>query len=668
MSGQSLTWVPQTIKPRAKAISGDEWNKHKEELCNLYREKTVREVQSHMDEAHGFHASRKQYVSRFLKWGMRKYQEPDLARVDKNDLANELFVPRHVCEANEALGMEFSTNAEVTPRKRSLPSSFSSGRIRSNRGPSKPAKEGDMLRLPSLHHEDTDSRVDESLFTTNLDQPSHCGDYCVPPTEDFEEWAKGPGSLTLAEVYRMDDRIDNGSRELSTFSKSNIRNMKCAADLLRSIGQTQKAFRIYTVLLKYLKSSASAPDSMVTWMIIACVTSASTSPQFEISRVLLEKKSDELSDHSSPHENFLFRRLLAMIYGRMGDTGRRRLNKQIAYQFLWKPAVRHKSALLPGDRLLKLYIYFYIEIDGKDDFDNLEIPSDGLNLEYMPPAIPEILVYREHRHMEVQEDAVQSQCLQSCIEWCHDTLPREARYDYTTFPLPTGLIRSPLGLYVSSVLLRLWKVWQREREHSDNLSLWMTHSEKLMGISPCEVLRVTIRMCIDPTLSENPLPDFTPTIASLWALKGAGWLTKKPDKFLFQRFLEVFKADQTDLSRMCVSTKPIKREVSVIEEHQQKAVEKLSQHNPTMELPSLVRSLESSTQYSSFRALATRIREKPRDTDSRPNKPSSVLRGNSVADFTIEGFSSLCESFRSSFSLSSSSKRSLDRKLLQSQV
>ncbi|KAI9665916.1 MAG: hypothetical protein M1821_003851 [Bathelium mastoideum] len=688
MSEQSLTWVPQTVKPRAKAISEDEWNKHKEELCNLYREKTVKEVQSHMDEVHGFHASRKQYVSRFQKWGMRKYQEPDLASVDGNVLANEAFVPRHVCEASNALGMEFSTNAEATPLKRTLPSSFSSERIQSRRGPSKLAKEGeeDIFRLPFHHHEETDSRADASPFTTSPDQPPHCGDYFVLPTEDCEEWAREPGPVSFEELSRMDDTIGQGSRELSTFSKLDIRKIKFAADLLRSIDHADKAFRLYTILLKFLRSSASATESMVTWTSIACVTSASTTPQFEISRVLLEKRLDELSGRDDLHELFLLHRLLAMIHGQMGDTKRHDLSMQIAYSFLRPSAIDRSAelALLPGHRLLKLYIYFYIEIDCKYDFYHIELPSAGLNKERVSPAIQDALLYRGQGCMEVQEDAVQNQCLRSCVEWCHNALPREARHDNKKFLSPTTVLDSQLGLDVLYVFLRLWKLWQREREHSAKLALWMTHSEKLMGISPCEVLRVTIRMCIDQELPENrslgielyqifhnSSMHLTPP-PFWWARAGASVLFSTPGEQLFRRFLEafkkVFKEEQTKPSRMCV-LKTVERNASVIENYQQNVVKSSSQHNLPQELPPLARSLQSSQQYSSFRALATRIREKPRDTGSRPKKPSSVLRRSLVADFTIEGFSFLCESFRSSLSLSSSSsKRSLDRKHLQSQV
>ncbi|OCL09341.1 hypothetical protein AOQ84DRAFT_375923 [Glonium stellatum] len=68
---QQFRWKDQAT-PRAKPLPSEKWEEHKEELRDLYQKKTLDNLINVMKDKHGFMASRRQYVSQFEKWGIRK--------------------------------------------------------------------------------------------------------------------------------------------------------------------------------------------------------------------------------------------------------------------------------------------------------------------------------------------------------------------------------------------------------------------------------------------------------------------------------------------------------------------------------------------------------------------------------------------------------------------
>ncbi|KAF2866421.1 hypothetical protein BDV95DRAFT_210103 [Massariosphaeria phaeospora] len=59
--------------PRAKAIPPAKWAEHEQELRALYQSKTLDELSAYMRDTHGFEPSQRQYIYKFDKWGLWKY-------------------------------------------------------------------------------------------------------------------------------------------------------------------------------------------------------------------------------------------------------------------------------------------------------------------------------------------------------------------------------------------------------------------------------------------------------------------------------------------------------------------------------------------------------------------------------------------------------------------
>ncbi len=54
MAAQPLRWVTQAVKARAKPVSAEEWEEHRDELCQLYHTMPLQAVEAYMRETHGF--------------------------------------------------------------------------------------------------------------------------------------------------------------------------------------------------------------------------------------------------------------------------------------------------------------------------------------------------------------------------------------------------------------------------------------------------------------------------------------------------------------------------------------------------------------------------------------------------------------------------------------
>ena len=234
-----------------------------------------------------------------------------------------------------------------------------------------------------------------------------------------------------------------------------------------------------------------------------------------------------------------------------------------------------------------------------------------------------------------------------------------------------------------------------------------------MGVSACEILRIVIRMCLVAGDWDN-LSTETPAIT---AYEGAKSLQTMYDDSIANEFLQAFvtlrqqevsnfysgvltgkspswklhispedpefmtgeftstfaifklaKASIFYPSTMNGTTKtPWKFHISSQDSHWEK-IEVIPQYgslgldqhsvtglwNVSKGLPPIAPSLQSSEQYSSFRALAIRIKRRSRNQKSGSRKSSNSIQTTSERQYSVEDIRPLCESFSSSLDLSSS--------------
>ncbi|KAI9689818.1 MAG: hypothetical protein M1822_009700 [Bathelium mastoideum] len=501
-------------------------------------------------------------------------------------------------------------------------------------------------------------------------------------SKDFEQWASDPDPLP--DIDEILNTISEGSREISTFSSSEIRHMKRAADFLHSINKSAKAFLLYTTILKYLKALAGFPESMVLWITIACATTASTTSQLEISRALLDKKLDELPGAVTYRgEAFLLHRLLANIYYLLGDAEKHMHSVETAYGFLADAGTSKPSTIahLSMDHLsLDLYLYSFIVNDGSaGEFPIVRQHWHPLRSK----AIQDALVHQLPGPFETRAGIMENPCLRSCVEWCYLVLREKPDFHSILAPSQSRLKDLDLREICLLVHTDLWAIWQRwcEAYPAQNLStlpLWMTKSEKLMGISACNILRVVTKMSMEDVIGTSPLLECLSEGLIPLAVKGFERVMKMRHEFLARRFLDTFSTTQKeDIPISSLGAFPTFIEArwklhessshqdtawdtvkapfqqKILRSQQQATDVSCIQDNSSKILPPLARSLRSSKQYSSFRALANRI-AKSRDAKSESTKPSRMIRSSSLMSLAVEELSFLCRSLGSSLSLSSS--------------
>ena len=399
-----------------------------------------------------------------ISW--RKYQGAELPNPTECEDDTGRDLPVHNPETSKSLENVASANIGLEPLKRSLPNSFTSRSICSDARPAKIPKQDGILndagatsqisRLSIL-------AVDGSLLEGIPDQTLDYEQGHAAPSEDFWQWAKDSGSLSLKTVWHYFSVIKTGSQALSTFSRSDVLKMKRAADFLRSTNRPREAFSLYATVLRYWKTLANLPQYMLTWLVMACATTASVSPQFEISRALLEKRLEELDGTMTQAEAFVLYRLLASIHHLMGDLEQHRRTMQAANTILFHDdvSVRTMLARLPTNHPSVDLYFCYLTVNDYDSnngqvvFDRIRydpslpvpipvsleeksvvrmktmlsphllfIPVSERCFNHAPvQVVKKELIHRDPGPFNILGDiSSRNSCVRSCIEWCRTYL------------------------------------------------------------------------------------------------------------------------------------------------------------------------------------------------------------------------------------------------------
>ncbi|KAF2104253.1 hypothetical protein NA57DRAFT_51093 [Rhizodiscina lignyota] len=520
--GESFKWIDQKVRWRAKPVPDGEWEKHKDELCDRYQHTTLREVMAYMKTKYSFTASKRQYVSRFNKWNVRKYGEEGpagsiecksaLIKDEASSKANETLTRLLEYGSLESKNTTHLGSSEAVQSKRSLPSTFSSpsacpgGKSMKIVKPTLPSAVADETRLALR------LSFGDELQLPRLQRLSSADDI----VEDFETWTKEQGPFSHYAVAHTLVTTCDVSHPHDSFTIADIRNMKSTADFLHATSQLAEAFVVYTMILKYLRSTKRSPDWMLTWITMACARVATEKTQLEIVQALLWDWLQDIQDRNVPMEKYIVYKLLGALYRRMGQYVGGEPFAAAAANIVSEAEASVYSfvAFLPMEhRCFDLCSYAFLVLDcEKNSAVDTSSDFESYRLEHRFKAIQGRLLYRKPGPFEIDAGLLRNPCLRSCISWCSENLhlPKTLGLFDSECWIPYG--KGDLDLKTSEDLVfkLLWGHWQASKTgRTAYHPLWTTKAEKLMGISSCEVLYTVTKMIFSAKLLDTPRRDET---------------------------------------------------------------------------------------------------------------------------------------------------------------
>ncbi|KAF2101140.1 hypothetical protein NA57DRAFT_74726 [Rhizodiscina lignyota] len=704
---QSLRWVPQDSKPRAPRISNDEWNRHKDELCNLYRIKTLQEVMVHMSAVYGFHATQRQYVSQFEKWGIRKY-----SKASEASFTSLRMFPSSTTGLSDAETLH-TIKVETRSLKRGLPS-FSNSYTDDVHDRSDTIKKKhrflDGYRNDFLPKTTSKTRITSEELMGNVNANLE-KDRDVP-LKRVEAWAEG---RPLFHIHARGNVIyQTGLPPLDqALVKADLRNLKHAAEFNHTLGYGTRAFDLYDKIIYLLQNSDASPVWEWTWAFTGYIQSAIKfrcdlgKDKVEAARTLLEAAINDLHGNDSLAPIYILKSLLMDMTKAIPKAVPEKPEELLSSP---KPDITGDALIkyLPDhDRSMDLWTYTSWELQAKRQLLDKDDVSYRIKFLAEDAAMKDRLIYRLPGPFELEFGVMKNPCLRSCIRWCYHTLAElRCDTDKLTDEFSAAVAAADFDggneQIVTFALLCL--KWHAEQLGSPEWSYpaveclsWIANAELWMGISAYKVLRTVVEM----------LFTFKPESYEQWINAANSWmgfeslhskykdaldyvnqsaaaLMRQNDTYLARLFLDTFatlhvtiKSESETVRRRVEVDKPpqrlhVREAHSLLEytarfpnanaTHQGGEEEGLgpvsstttSTNTAARALPPLGTSPQSEGS-ESFRQLKS-IRDRmqlSRPAGNESSTPSKVFKSGSTDTNFVSWISHLCGSFQSSLSLSS---------------
>ncbi|KAH0543033.1 hypothetical protein FGG08_002641 [Glutinoglossum americanum] len=585
MPQQQLQWKGPPAK-RAKPVPAEKWEEHKEELCRLYRDMVLDDLITMMKARHGFAPSRRQYIFRFEKWGVRKHkitgkdsikpecyalpsQHSSDTRVDQGSGDSDPFQTSITQTYPAKRQQSLHEKPAVPPKKRQKLSDFMSskdpyadlGSAFDTPDTPKPSPQdllpsGRTARSPSSTFPSiVGGRADSVTYTSSslgdnsgLTTPNDTSDAgMLPPRSEGSNGSRlgdidRPTSqqYSVGRVFPRERRLDS-SRPIDTFSPDEIQDMKRAADFLFSLSFDMDSFALYALILKRLKDSSNQPAWVTSTAMVSCARSATTSSQVEIAQSLLEQKLHEPHRSATDVENFLFRMLLAETYTRRRDYSTANFHTRVAMES--DLADERLLTQLPQETRSLDIITYHCLARGLGCHENLVkektlryLPQD--NLFIGRSQVQERLLLREPGPFELKHGSMKNPCIRSCLQWCTSELERTATIPGSWKNLQSNDQHLSWAEHIG-VYCCLWERWQSRQTKYTKLQpmLWAGQAERLMGISAAELLITSCWMIMGASPSRN---DKSECDLVRRARIGAKFLSQQSDEKLGCQFLDTF--------------------------------------------------------------------------------------------------------------------------------
>jgi hypothetical protein len=353
---------------------------------------------------------------------------------------------------------------------------------------------------------ETVSTIYESVYDAEDDAGDACSYMSSAYTYSSQVTTKGDAldrSLparewsSAEELTGMFRRIDP-DRPVDSFTDGEISDIKLAADYLNALIYHTDAFPLYVLLLKRYKSLPNYNRETFYSALVKYSLCAREEDHCEISQNLLREELECLDD-SAPDTNmrrFMANMMLAHTYTRGHLSSDSQRHVDAASEIADLDGVDLISQLPDNDRSLDLLVYHNLvrltdpRCDLMDHSTYREIKTT-----FETAQLEDIVIARSPGPFEIKDGKMQNPCIRSCLRWCDN----EIRY-LTSIPgtwKTIGRKAKEGSIQIcefTALFLALWERWQQiaqstPESSADENRIWMTQTEKLMGISTTELLK-----------------------------------------------------------------------------------------------------------------------------------------------------------------------------------
>ncbi|KAK4450447.1 hypothetical protein QBC34DRAFT_460861 [Podospora aff. communis PSN243] len=473
---------------RATRISPERWEELKGEIVEVYLSSNLVEVATHMEVKHNFHATHRQYIYQFKKWGVKKQ------RTDPESLSGTA--------ASLPLGTKPGAAAQLIERPpkrgRSTSTCPDNDSISSaDRSTTKPVKKKHEYQgganLP-------DRVTDSDSTTCQVAEP--------PRTSNIH------GALAVPLMTQRTLRTIDHNRPADTFSGQDIASIRRAADYFAMLHLDHEAFEMYITLLKHGHPGSDNTDprgilpTSSSWYLIAqCAWTASSAEHLEVIQKLIRSElyQDRPCDRIFPLRHFLLNLLLAIICHRNSDFPK--AQDHLVNAGVFAP---HGHPILaevnPRDRaaLLMLYSTTLLRLGEPCPLTSPESRHFSWSLLQIK-RLKDCVLDHVTGPSEFQGSigfGFDNTCIVSCLEWCKQQLADSSfaeSWRQSHLHNATCTHCSGPGGGMETLFTLLWQQWGADGVEP----LWAVAAQSSTGISATEMLMVTVALiyncCVDKT-------------------------------------------------------------------------------------------------------------------------------------------------------------------------
>jgi hypothetical protein len=316
-------------------------------------------------------------------------------------------------------------------------------------------------------------------------------------------------------------RTINCSLPVDTFCRTDLALFKQAADYFAILGYMEKAFELYTLLLKRHQSDVMYRDTSYWHLVTQIVRTARRAEHVEIVRNILRPRLDEQSEHHLSQNAYFLRFIVNMFLANcsVGTTPEQKEDYEASISAA-KECLRQIRVSDPcidiatfdpdldtsehaswrhfiprEDRSLDLvFIRNLLRLVGTGDL----VPVEEFKLAVFDPVSTD---RHKNRQADVEDylrctpgpfevsldGQMNNPCVRSCLMWYARQIFELPHLPPMFFVVDVRdiMLKSTPRSGGNGLFFALWQPW---RLYTDTNQAWMIQTERRMGISPCELL------------------------------------------------------------------------------------------------------------------------------------------------------------------------------------
>lgn len=301
---------------------------------------------------------------------------------------------------------------------------------------------------------------------------------------------------------------------LNTWSPTDVVSAELAGCYWEAVGRKDEAFPLYTLLLQDLKSGRNMTNYHSTLVfchaLIKYARCVSSPAQCEMIQYHLRAQEDHLmkDQNGSFLDQFMILMALAETCSRVSDMDGTKL-----YLLRARDLIKHFNCLEDLFQYLHhdyegLYLMLYLQLRRACDPEEDLLPGAALDdasalWKRRAFQLELWMLDKSPGPFELYSAPImQNSCVLSCLEWCHQSLPKgklREGYAENWFALYTDFPELDPHVRRTYLFKGFWDIWrheeqQRHRKHQRRprffVDLWKSEGRSRTGLSPTEILAI----------------------------------------------------------------------------------------------------------------------------------------------------------------------------------